>query len=155
MTQRQCQAFPPVEQDYSGAAYAGSVPLARSVLAVAVGGALGTAARALLEAAIADWWALFAVNALGSALLGLSVAALAGAPDWVRHGIGAGLLGGFTTFSAVAVASVSASGASGGWPTLVPALPGIALAVGMLLASMLAAWAGLALGRRLAAKRAA
>ncbi|GAA1424720.1 CrcB family protein [Agrococcus citreus] len=131
------------------------MPLARSVLAVAVGGALGTAARALLEAAIADWWALFAVNALGSALLGLSVAALAGAPDWVRHGIGAGLLGGFTTFSAVAVASVSASGASGGWPTLVPALPGIALAVGMLLASMLAAWAGLALGRRLAAKRAA
>lgn len=131
------------------------MPPARSVLAVAVGGALGTAARALLDAAIADWWALFAVNALGSALLGLSVAALAGAPDWVRHGIGAGLLGGFTTFSAVAVASVSASGASGGWPTLVPALPGIALAVGMLLASMLAAWAGLALGRRLAAERAA
>jgi CrcB protein len=52
--------------------------LARSVLAVAVGGALGTAARVLLEAAIADWWALLVVNALGCALLGLSVAALAG-----------------------------------------------------------------------------
>lgn len=131
------------------------MPLARSVLAVAVGGAIGTAARALLEAAIADWWALFAVNALGCALLGVAVAALATAPDWVRHGIGAGLLGGFTTFSAVAVASVSASGASGGWPTLVPALPGITIALGMLIASMLAAWAGLALGRRLAAERTA
>lgn len=132
-----------------------AVPLARSVLAVAVGGALGTAARALLEAAIADWWALFAVNALGCALLGLAVTALADAPDWLRHGIGAGLLGGFTSFSAVAVASVSASGASGGWPTLAPALPGIALALGMLVASMLAAWVGLALGRRLPTERTA
>jgi CrcB protein len=131
------------------------VLLARSVLAVAIGGAIGTAARALLEAAIADWWALFAVNALGSALLGVAVAALAGAPDWLRHGLGAGLLGGFTTFSAIAVASVSAGAASDGWPAVVPALPGIALAVGMLVASLLAAWAGLVLGRRLARERAA
>ncbi|MET4099100.1 CrcB protein [Agrococcus sp. UYP10] len=129
--------------------------LARSVLAVAVGGAIGTAGRALLEAAIADWWALLAVNAVGCALLGLAVAALAGAPDWVRHGIGAGLLGGFTTFSAIAVASASASAAGDGWPALVPALPGIAIAVGMLVACLLAAWAGLALGRRLARRRAA
>lgn len=129
--------------------------LARSVLAVAVGGAIGTAARALLEAAIADWWALLAVNAIGCALLGLAVAAIAGAPDWLRHGIGAGLLGDFTTFSAVAVASVSASAAGDGWPALVPALPGIAIAVGMLVACLLAAWAGLALGRRLARGRAA
>ncbi|MGM1029627.1 MAG: CrcB family protein [Actinomycetota bacterium] len=128
---------------------------ARSVLAVAVGGALGTAARAMLEASIADGWALLAVNAVGSALLGVAVAALAGAPDWLRHGIGAGLLGGFTTFSAVAVASVSAGAASGGWSTLVPALPGIALAVGMLAAGLVAAWAGLVLGRRLARERAA
>jgi CrcB protein len=129
--------------------------LARSVLAVAVGGALGTAARALLAAAIADWWALLAVNVLGCALLGVSIAALAGAPDWLRHGIGAGLLGGFTTFSAIAVASVSTSAASGGWTAVVPALPGIATAVGMLLACLLAASAGLALGRRLARGRAA
>lgn len=131
------------------------MPLARSVLAVAVGGAAGTAARVLLESWIADWWALLVVNALGCALLGISVAALADAPDWLRHGLGAGVLGGFTTFSAVAVASVTASGASGGWPTLVPALPGVAVALGTLVACLLAAWAGLLLGRRLVKERAA
>lgn len=131
------------------------MPLARSVLAVAVGGAVGTAARVLLESWIADWWALLVVNALGCALLGISVAALASAPDWLRHGIGAGMLGGFTTFSAVALASVSTSAASGGWPALVPALPGIAIALGMLVACLLAAWAGLLLGRRLVRERAA
>lgn len=129
--------------------------LARSVLAVAVGGAIGTAARALLEAWVADWWALLPINAAGCALLGLSVAALAGAPDWLRHGLGAGLLGGFTTFSAIAVASVSASAASGGWSAIVPALPGVAIALGMLVVCLLAAWAGLALGRRLVRERAA
>jgi CrcB protein len=125
------------------------------VLAVAAGGALGTAARALLEASIAEWWALLVVNAVGCALLGVAMAALPGAPDWLRHGLGAGLLGGFTTFSAVAVTSASASAAGGGWATIVPALPGIAAALAMLVASLLAAWAGLALGRRLAAERAA
>ncbi|MCH1882054.1 CrcB family protein [Agrococcus sp. ARC_14] len=129
--------------------------LLRSVLAVLVGGALGTAARALLQEAIPDWWLLFAVNALGSAVLGISVAALADAPAWLRHGIGAGFLGGFTTFSAVAVASVTASASTGGFATIVPALPGILLALGMLGACMLAAWSGLALGHRLAKGRAA
>lgn len=129
--------------------------LLASLAAVAVGGALGTAARALLQQAVPDAWMLLCINALGSALLGLAVAALADAPAWLRHGLGAGVLGGFTTFSAVAVASISATGAGGGWATLVPALPGIAIAVGMLVASLLAAWAGLALGRRLAKGRAA
>ena len=129
--------------------------LLRSIAAVLVGGALGTGARALLQELVPEWWMLFAVNALGSALLGISVAALADAPAWLRHGIGAGFLGGFTTFSAVAVASVTAVGSSGGWSTIVPALPGIALAVGMLVTSLLAAWGGLALGHRLAKGRAA
>jgi CrcB protein len=126
-----------------------------SIAAVAVGGALGTAARALLEAAVPSGWSLLLVNVVGSLLLGVSTAALAGAPDWLRHGVGAGALGGFTTFSAVAVASVSASAARSGWATLVPALPGIAVALGMLLASLAAAWAGLAIGRRIARERAA
>ncbi|GEK79283.1 CrcB family protein [Agrococcus baldri] len=129
--------------------------LLRSVAAVLVGGALGTTARALLQLAVPEWWMLLAINAVGSALLGVAVAALADAPAWVRHGIGAGLLGGFTSFSAVAVASVVAAAASSGWPTLIPALPGIALALGMLVACLLAAWAGLALGHRLAKGRAA
>lgn len=127
----------------------------RSVLAVLVGGALGTAARALLDAAIADWWALLAINAAGSLLLGISTTALAGSPAWLRHGLGAGVLGGFTTFSAVALASVSATASSAGWAGIVTALPGIAIAVGMLVACLAAAWAGLGIGRRIARGRAA
>ncbi len=129
--------------------------LLRSVLAVLVGGALGTACRALLQEAVPEPWMLLVINALGSGLLGVAVAALADAPAWLRHGLGAGVLGGFTTYSAVAVASVSASAAGGGWAALVPALPGIAIAIGMLVACVLAAWGGLVLGRRLASGRAA
>ena len=125
------------------------------MLAVLVGGALGTAARALLQEAVPEWWLLFAINAAGSAALGVSVAAVADAPAWLRHGLGAGLLGGFTSFSAVALASVTAAGASGGLSTVVPALPGILLALAMLAACLLAAWVGLALGHRLARGRAA
>ncbi|WP_306233120.1 fluoride efflux transporter FluC [Agrococcus beijingensis] len=128
--------------------------LLASAVAVALGGALGSLARALLEASIAHGWALLLVNALGSFALGLSTAALAGAPAWLRHGIGAGLLGGFTTFSAVALASAIA-GAGGSAMLLIPALPGIALALGMLAAGLLAAWAGLHAGRALARKRSA
>ncbi|WP_192575822.1 FluC/FEX family fluoride channel [Agrococcus sediminis] len=128
--------------------------LLRSVLAVALGGALGTAARAAIESSLGDGWALLGVNAIGSLLLGVSTAALAAAPDWLRHGIGAGVLGGFTTFSAVAVASAAAP-AAGGWSAFVPALPGIALALGTLVVCLLAAWAGLLLGRRVARRRAA
>ncbi|WP_413318249.1 CrcB family protein [Agrococcus sp. 1P02AA] len=124
----------------------------RSVLAVFLGGALGTATRALLQEALPEWWLLFAVNALGSALLGLSVAALSTAPAWLRHGVGAGVLGGFTSYSAVAVASASATATTGGWGMAAPALPGIAIALGMLAVSLLGAWLGLVLGRRLAAR---
>lgn len=128
--------------------------LLRSVLAVLAGGTLGTAARALLQASIPDWWLLLAINAAGSLLLGVSVAALADAPAWLRHGLGAGVLGGFTTFSAVAVASVAADAGAGG-ATIELALPGVLGAVAMLAASLLGAWAGLALGRRLARGEAA
>ena len=138
-----------------GPPYPGRVLLLRSVLAVLVGGALGTAARALLQEAVPEWWLLLAINAAGSAALGVSVAAIADAPAWLRHGLGAGLLGGFTSFSAVALASVTAAAASGGLSTVVPALPGILLALAMLGACLLAAWAGLALGHRLAKGRAA
>lgn len=129
--------------------------LLHSVLAVLIGGALGTGTRAVLQEAIPEWWLLLVVNALGSALLGISVAALADAPAWLRHGIGAGFLGGFTTFSAVAVASVTASASTGGFATIVPALPGLLLAVSMLAVCLLTAWGGLTLGRRLARGEAA
>lgn len=126
-----------------------------SALAVLVGGAIGTAARALLGEAVPDAWMLVAVNALGSFLLGVAAVAAADAPAWLRHGVGAGLLGGFTTFSAVALASVTATAGGGGWAAVVPALPGIALAAAHLVASLAAAWSGLAAGRGLRRRRAA
>lgn len=129
--------------------------LLRSALAVLLGGAVGTAARALLQAAIPEWWLLLAINALGSLLLGVSVAAFADAPAWLRHGLGAGVLGGFTTFSAVAVASVMADAAAGGVASVELAVPGVLAAVVVLAASLLGAWAGLAVGRRMARGEAA
>lgn len=124
--------------------------LLRSALAVLLGGAVGTAARALLQATVPEWWLLLAINTLGSLLLGVSVAAFADAPAWLRHGLGAGVLGGFTTFSAVAVASVTTDAAAGGVASVELAVPRVLAAVAMLAGALLGAWAGLALGRRLA-----
>ncbi|SKB05098.1 fluoride efflux transporter FluC [Aeromicrobium choanae] len=81
---------------------------------VMLGGAVGTAARAVLADAfpVSDgaWpWATFGVNVAGSFLLGLLVALVAvrggrsGAWRLVRPALGAGVLGGFTTYSAFAV----------------------------------------------------
>lgn len=90
----------------------------RAYLAVALGGALGAAARA---AAVELWpqrpglfpWSIFAVNTLGSAVLALVLVwgerSLAGHPRWHhlwRPFMATGVLGGFTTTSAFAVLSV-------------------------------------------------
>jgi CrcB protein len=82
-----------------------------TALSVAVGGAVGAAARFLVgvwarRLAPAAWtgWATLTVNTLGSFLLGL-VAGLVGGMPWDGHlpvwhtALTAGLLGGFTTFS--------------------------------------------------------
>lgn len=77
---------------------------------VAIGGALGTTARAALEAAApaaagAVPWTTFAINVAGSFALGVLLDVLArGGPDEGRRRIirllcGTGLLGGFTTYS--------------------------------------------------------
>ncbi|QYH35166.1 CrcB family protein [Salinibacterium sp. M195] len=84
----------------------------RELAAVAVGGALGTALRFALDLAFATDDGLFPVstliaNILGSFVLALLVSELwAPSPAWARAGLGAGLLGSFTTFSALAVAAV-------------------------------------------------
>ncbi|GAB3750761.1 CrcB family protein [Yimella radicis] len=81
---------------------------------VFVGGSAGTTARALLSERFpmrADgWpWTTFVINVLGALLLGLLLGVLAhladdsGARRRVRLGLGTGLLGGFTTYSAFAV----------------------------------------------------
>ena len=125
---------------------AGATPL--DLLAVFVGGLIGTTLRVLIDLALPHDLSAFAhgtllVNVTGSFVLGLFVAALwPRVPGWVRVGLGPGILGSFTTFSALAV-SVVALARTG---EIAVALLSIVLSIGF---GMLAAWAGLALGARL------
>lgn len=79
----------------------------RSLLIVAVGGALGATARRgageLVGVTRSGFpWATFVVNIVGCLLIGLATRRLVrGSDAWL--GIVVGLLGGFTTFSAFAV----------------------------------------------------
>ncbi|OUM98600.1 MAG: hypothetical protein BAA02_06380 [Paenibacillaceae bacterium ZCTH02-B3] len=77
--------------------------------AVFAGGCLGSLARHGVGLLIPDGggirfpWATFCVNLAGSLALGW-LAGYAGrraVPDWLKEGLGTGLLGGFTTFGAV------------------------------------------------------
>jgi CrcB protein len=117
---------------------------AKSLAAVAVGAAVGTGLRLGLDAAVPHDDSGFPVstlviNVVGSFVLGFLVTRLwPRVEPWVRAGLGPGLMGSFTTFSAVAVSLV--------------ALGPTPLALGYLVATiglgMLAAWAGLVLGAR-------
>lgn len=80
----------------------------RTLLAVAVGGAVGAVLRWALELAIPTdgWpWATLLTNVLGCAALAVLVVHddRHHHPRWLRPGVGTGLLGGFTTFSTYAV----------------------------------------------------
>ena len=85
-------------------------------------------------------WVTVAINALGSLLLGVVVGWLDGRHPRARAFLGTGVLGGFTTYSAFAVQTVSATGL---W-----------IAVGLVAASvsagLLGAIVGLFIGRRIA-----
>ncbi|MEO6532909.1 MAG: CrcB family protein [Pseudolysinimonas sp.] len=79
-----------------------------TLVAVFIGGILGTGLRLAISGLVlpgsAFPWATFFINVLGSFMLGLLVARVwPAAPAWLRAGLGAGLLGSFTTFSAVMV----------------------------------------------------
>ena len=116
-------------------------------LAVAVGGMLGAALRLGIDTALPHGDAEFAastllVNVLGSFALGLLVGrAWLGAPGWLRAGLGPGLLGSFTTFSAVAVSLVAMS-TEGEWMLAASYL------VATLVLGLGAATLGLRVGRR-------
>ncbi len=80
----------------------------RSVLLVFVGGALGTLSRFGVNKAVSHDGlfpvATFAVNVVGSFALGMLLAAiLHRGSDSLRLLLGTGFLGGFTTYSALAV----------------------------------------------------
>ena len=86
------------------------------VLAVAAGGALGSLGRwalagALPEAADGWPWGTLLVNVTGALAMGLLIAWLADreSPAWVRPFVATGLLGGWTTYSAFALDTVSLS----------------------------------------------
>ncbi|MDQ1123615.1 fluoride efflux transporter CrcB [Microbacterium trichothecenolyticum] len=76
-------------------------------LAVAAAGGVGAAARYLLDTAVRRWagerfpWGILVVNLTGALALGI-LSPLPTDEAW-RWIIGTGLLGGYTTFSAVAV----------------------------------------------------
>jgi len=84
-----------------------------TLLAVFLGGAAGTGMRLAADALIpSEGFVLstLTVNVVGSFVLALLVGrAWPRVPEWMRAGLGAGLLGAFTTFSAIAVTVVQLS----------------------------------------------
>jgi CrcB protein len=106
---------------------------------------LGTGLRLSIEVAIPHEpdgfpWATLLVNVAGSFALGMLVATVwsrSAAPSWLKAGLGAGVLGAFTTFSAVMVSMVALA-VSGEWM----------LAAGYLVASAVLGIGAAALGLR-------
>lgn len=77
---------------------------AKPFAAVIVGGMVGTGLRLAVDYLIPGPIATLVVNVIGSLVLGFLVARVwPTASTWLKAGLGAGLLGSFTTFSAVAV----------------------------------------------------
>ena len=120
----------------------------RDLLAVLGGGAVGTALRLGIDTLLPHGDADFPVstlliNTLGAFVLGLLVGRVwAGATSWLRAGLGAGLLGSFTTFSALAVSLVSLTASGFGM-----------LALAYLAATLVLGLAAAALGLRLGSPR--
>jgi CrcB protein len=118
-----------------------------SVFAVFVGGIIGTGLRLEIDSLIPHSDSQFPlstliINIVGSFALAILVSRLWPlVPEWVRAGLGPGLLGGFTTFSAVMVSMVTLAASSD-----------ILLALGYAALTLVlgfgAAAGGIALGRR-------
>ena len=127
-----------------------------SLLAVAVGGVLGTGARwgvaTLLPNATPGTLGIstVVVNVVGSFVLGLLVAAVwprPGVPLWLKAGVGTGVLGSFTTFSAVALNVVAGAVEA----NLLAVVGAVLLST---IFGLLGAWGGLVLGAKLFGHRA-
>ena len=116
---------------------------AAELAAVVVGGAIGTAIRLGIDLGLPHGefpWPTLLINTVGAFVLGMLVARLwPSAPTWLRAGLGAGLLGSFTTFSAVAVSLVSLT-AAGSW------MLALAYLVATLALGLTAAWLGIRVG---------
>lgn len=120
---------------------------ARELGAVVVGGLLGTGARLTIDLLVPDPRGGFpastlVVNVVGAFALGMLVSRVwPVAPAWVRAGLGAGLLGSFTTFSALAVSMVVLTEGGAGMLAVAYLVTSAVLGFG-------GAWVGLSLGRR-------
>lgn len=109
---------------------------------VVLGGALGTSARAGLTLAVGSSLGpafVPAVNVVGAFALGIVLGVLSRSELSPRRRgaqlfLGAGVLGGFTTYSALAIDSADVAN--------------LAWGIGTVVAGTAAAWAGLALARR-------
>lgn len=117
---------------------------------VALGGAIGTAVRALLAAAFPAHdgisWTILAINVVGAFCLGLLLETLAhrgpdvGRRRSVRLFVGTGVLGGFTTYSTLAddtaqLLDVGRWGAGSGYALLTVLLGLVAVAAGIAVAA--------------------
>jgi CrcB protein len=114
-----------------------------TLVAVVLGAILGTGLRLGIDQLVAPDsafpWATLLINVVGSFVLGLLVARVwPSAPAWLRAGLGTGLLGSFTTFSAVIVSLLTLTAAG---MTVV--------AVGYLVASLVFGFAAALLGVRI------
>ena len=113
-----------------------------TILAIALGGALGSVLRHLGVTAIGAPWGTFAVNVLGSFAMGLLYVLLT-----TRTALSplllTGLLGGFTTFSAFSLDALKL------WEAGDPVQAALYVA-GSVTLSLVAVAAGLALGRAFA-----
>ena len=115
------------------------------LLSVALGGAVGAAARYLVGIQVGTWlgtgfpWVTLAINIVGSFILGSFVAlsALVWSPAApLRAFIMIGVLGGFTTFSAFSLDVVLLAERGRLETAALYALTSLALAVGALLAGL-------------------
>jgi len=118
------------------------------LVAVFAGGLLGTFLRLVVDLALPHnspgeiSVSTIVVNAVGSFTLGLLVAHFwlkPATPEWVKLSVGPGLLGSFTTFSAIALNVVGALDQA-------RPLDGVLALGGSVICGLLAAWVGLRLG---------
>lgn len=120
-----------------------------ALVLVIVGGAFGVAARAVLVVPLSGAThplvvpaVTLGINVVGSLLLGLVIGWLGDRHPLARLFLGTGVIGGFTTYSAFAVQSVTTSSAA--------PLVGLALIALSLFGGAVGAALGLGAGRRLA-----
>jgi fluoride exporter len=121
------------------------------LVAVSLGGGLGSVARYLVSQALPLHpghfpWGTFAINVSGCLAIGLLMVLVLDVwpPNrYVRPFLGVGVLGGYTTFSTFAV-ELRALGAHGSWGVAA------AYALGSLVAGAAAVWCGMILARLIA-----